>query len=82
MDKPNLPPHYYQKARLQLGLLWELSEDATLGTCSNLKLEYSPNLGTWVLFADGIEIDRFVIPFEDHSLQRFKRQCSAHYKTP
>lgn len=82
MGKPNLPQHYYTKARVQLGILWDLSEDATLATCGNLKLEYSTDLGTWVLFADGIEIDRFLIPFEERSLARFKRQCSTYYKAP
>lgn len=85
MLKPDWPEKsfdsYYQKATEQLGNHWALSDDATVATCGNLQLIWSPKFWTWFLEADGLEIGRFQIPFEPNSLIRFKRLCSANYRS-
>ena len=72
---------YYDEASAQLGELWSLSEDATVANCGNLQLLWSPTKWRWILESDGVEIDRFLLPFEHKSLARFQRICSAHYRS-
>ena len=51
--KPDWPEssfgEYHQEAKKQLGLLWSLSDDATIGNCGNLKLLWSPTRWNWLL---------------------------------
>ena len=84
--KPDWPEKrfniYREEAVLQLGHLWSLSDDATIATCGNLKLIWSPEIWTWILKDDGVEIGRFRLPFSnDSSLDRFQRTCSVHYRS-
>jgi len=83
--KPDWPENrfdvYFQEAKTQLGALWSLSDDATVANCGNLQLLWSPTHWIWFLEADGVEIGRFLIPFDEKSLSRFRRLCSAHYRS-
>ena len=83
--KPDWPENrfteYFEKTKEQLGQLWSLSEDATVANCGNLQLLWAPKLWTWILESDGIEIGRFVLPFESGSFVRFQRLCSNHYRS-
>jgi len=81
--KPDWPQssfvEYHQAVKKQLGLLWSLSDDATIGNCGNLKLLWSPTRWNWLLESDGKEIGRFVLPFTDNSLIRFQKLCSSEF---
>lgn len=72
---------YYDKALAQLGELWSLSEDATVANCGNIQLLWSPTKWTWFLESDGVEIGRFLLPFEEKSLTHFQRLCSYNYRS-
>jgi len=71
---------YYDKTVEQLGQLWRLSDDATVANCGNLKLIWSQAKWNWVLESDGMEIGGFLLPFNENSLKRFQRLCSAYYR--
>ena len=84
--KPDWPENrfdvYREEAKIQLGDLWSLSADATKALAGNLQLRYISERRTWFLFADGLEIGRFLIPFSNESsLASFQRLCSAHYRS-
>jgi len=72
---------YFHAAKSQLGELWTLSDDATVANCGNLQLLWSPIFWTWILEADCVEIGRFILPFQGVAHSRFRRLCSAYYRS-
>lgn len=83
--KPDWPVNrfkeYREEVKVQLGNLWFISQDATKAIAGNLQLRYIAEKKVWFLFADTVEIGRFLLPFSEESLVRFQRLCSANYQS-